>query len=150
MQLGESGARIDDLCGQLRAGSEIFGDACDDESGGRVDNDDVARGAEVSLENSTDESCIFVRSTAAERFKGRRRDAKLLGSDDKASDAAIAHFRDQGFSRKRNFIQPVPMNDECALRAQFQQSRGYKIEGFRGKNAQQLPVCSGRIRERPQ
>ena len=42
------------------------------------------------------------------------------------------------------------MNHEGAFHTQFQECRGYQIEGFLGKNPQHLPVCSGRVREWPQ
>ncbi len=104
----------------------------------------------MSLENPVDDLSIFVRSPATERFEGRPRDTKLLGSDDETPDAAVAHFRDRCLRSKRNFIQPAAMNHEGALHTKFQQSRGYQIEGFLGKNPQHLPVSSGRVRKWPQ
>src|SRR5271157_6085886 len=150
LQLGESGAGIDGLSGQMRAGAEIFGETRDNESGCRVDNNDVARGAGVPLEDPTDEIGILVRIPTTERFKRCPCDAKLLGSDHKVSDAALAHFRDGCLLGERNFIQPAAMNHEGASRTQFQESCGYQIEDFLGKNPQHLPVCSGRVREWPQ
>ena len=147
IQLGEGGPGIDGLSSQLGAESEIFSEASDDEGGCCVHDNDIARRAPMPLENPADESGVFVRSPATERFKRRPVDAKFLGRNDEVPNAAITNFRNRCFSSKRNFVQPAAMNHEGALHAQFQQSGGHELEGFLRKNPEQLCFSPSRIRE---
>ena len=63
----------------MGSGAEVFSDAADDEGSGGVHDNDVVRRAWLTLENSAQESGVFLWRAATEGFARSGLEAKVAG-----------------------------------------------------------------------
>jgi len=121
----------------------------DEQSGSGIEDDDGAPWPVVSRENVANQHGVFRRPGAAQRFEGSAREAELLGSQSETPDSAVMHFGDQGFTERRDFVEPPSaMHNKSAANSEFHQRGGKEFQIIRRIDAEDLEIGGRRIRER--
>ena len=148
LQFRERGAGGNGAVGNPGSFEEAFRDAGDDEGSGGVHDDDVVRGAWLTLEDFANEGGILHRSAATEGFEWSGMQAKVGGRDGEGGDAWPADFDDLCFAGERELVEAAtPVKHEGAGNAKFGEGFSDQSEHIRRKHTENLRVGGSRICE---
>jgi len=148
LEFGKCGAGGDGAVRQLGSSKEAVCDAGDDEGGGGVHDNDIAGRAGLALENSADQSGVFLRGAATESFEWSSFHAKIRRREGEISDRSAANFGDLRFAGEGDFVEPPSaVKDQGASDAKFSEGLGDQSEHVAGKHTQDLGFCARGICE---
>ncbi len=131
---------------------------CGDQDRGGVEEDDIAAGAALPVEDAVQDAGVGVCVATDEGFDGGAGHADVFRGEGGECNRAVADFGDVGGAADGYLIETgtagcaagtvVAVNDEGVANAEGGHCFGHKRDEMRGVDAHDLRACAGRVGER--
>src|SRR5689334_5284310 len=144
------GAAIDRACSERDPLAQILRLAGDDERGGTVEEHDVAARAMLAGEEVAQLVGVVFRIATFELLAARPREADLFRRHREGPDFAVTQLGDLRRPGRGELVDTLAVDYPGALAAEPAQHLGERLDPLRRKDADELSLCAGRVRERPE